>query len=270
MLGGRMLGGARRGRRTAPPRKTQPGAAGEHHHDRDAAAAASARARRPSCGAGTRPGSARAPRRTGRSRSACPAASGRASATAAARTPPITMRLVDRRRVDGRGRRDRAVRIRHRPRAVPVLAVVAVAGELAADAPDRVGRGQRRRDDVGELQVELAAVLGPRAARRARRRSARRRRPGRCRRTAGRRSRRCTRASRRRSRRSARRRPSRRRSRRCGRAPSGAWRPASPRPGTPAPEAEPERLDRQAEDVDLGLHSPRRATGSSWGSPRTR
>src|SRR5262249_11478670 len=47
-------------------------------------------------------------------------------------------RLVDRRRVDRLVGRHGAVRIRHRPGAVPRLAVVAVPGELAAAAADRV------------------------------------------------------------------------------------------------------------------------------------
>ena len=54
-------------------------------------------------------------------------------------------RLVDRRRVDGLVGRHGAVRIGHRPGPVPGLAVVAVAGELAADAADRVAERQRRR-----------------------------------------------------------------------------------------------------------------------------
>ena len=70
-------------------------------------------------------------------------------------------RLVDRRGVHGRVDRDRAVGIRHRPRAVPVLAVVAVTGELAADPADRVGRGERGDDGVGELEVQHAAVARP-------------------------------------------------------------------------------------------------------------
>ena len=121
-----MLGGsARRSRvaaavrRGATGRRASQHAADEHHRHRDQLRLRQPERRRRRCGAGTRPGSAPGPRRSGRSRSACPAASGRASATAAARTPPITMRLVDRRRVDGRRRRHRAVRDRPSPTARP-------------------------------------------------------------------------------------------------------------------------------------------------------
>ena len=68
-------------------------------------------------------------------------------------------RLVDRRRVHGHVGRHGAVRVGHRPRPVPRDAVVAVAGELAADPPDRVARGQRRR-----AHVERAALQASRGA----------------------------------------------------------------------------------------------------------
>ena len=70
-------------------------------------------------------------------------------------------RLVDRRRVDLLGGRHGAVGIGHRPRAVPRHAVVAVAGELAADAAERVADGERRRRHVEHLEPEEVAPPGP-------------------------------------------------------------------------------------------------------------
>ena len=70
-------------------------------------------------------------------------------------------RLVDRRRVDLLSVGDGAVGIGHRPGPVPGLAVVAVAGELAAAAPDRVAERQRRSGDVEQHQPEESAVPGP-------------------------------------------------------------------------------------------------------------
>ena len=70
-------------------------------------------------------------------------------------------RLVDRRRVDLLGGRHRPVRIRHRPRPVPGDAVVAVAGELAADAADRVADRERDGRDVEHLQRQELAPPGP-------------------------------------------------------------------------------------------------------------
>ena len=53
------------------------------------------------------------------------------------------------------------MRVGHRPGAVPGLAVVAVAGELAAAAPDRVAERQRRRAEVEQGEAEEAPVPGP-------------------------------------------------------------------------------------------------------------
>ena len=69
--------------------------------------------------------------------------------------------LVDRRRVDRLVDRLGAVRVGHRPGAVPGLAVVAVAGQLAADPPDRVAERQRRRAEVEQGGVEHAAPPRP-------------------------------------------------------------------------------------------------------------
>ena len=171
-------------------------------------------------------------------------------------------RLVDRRRVHGLGRRHRAVRIGHRPRAVPGDAVVAVARQLAADPPDRVARRQRHGRHVEHRQREPAPPGRPREHRRPRRRTRRRTRRGRSRRTgcrAGRpwrrtSSRRSTTAARRPGRRRARRRSSRRPSPAACRAPAVARR-ADARDHEPQPHHQPERLQGQAEDVDLGLHA---------------
>ncbi len=130
-------------------------------------------------------------------------------------TTPIDDRLVD--RASGwtwHVGRDGAVRVGHRPRAVPRDPVVAVARQLAADPADRVARGQRGRRPCRTCALRAARVPGPRTARRSRRRARRRRTRGRSRRTASRAgrpsrptsSRRSTTAARRRSRRSARRR----------------------------------------------------------------
>ncbi len=70
-------------------------------------------------------------------------------------------RLVDRRRVHLLGRRHGPVGVGHRPGAVPLLAVVAVARELAADAPDRVAQGQRGRREVEQGGAEVAAPPRP-------------------------------------------------------------------------------------------------------------
>ena len=72
-------------------------------------------------------------------------------------------RLVDRRRMDrhpGRGRH-RAVRIAHRPRQVPRLAVVAVAGDLAADPADRVAERERAAHRGPAAQPEEVAPARP-------------------------------------------------------------------------------------------------------------
>ena len=63
--------------------------------------------------------------------------------------------------MDGLVDRLGAVRVRHRPGAVPVLAVVAVAGEPAADPADRVAERQRGRSEVKERRAEEAPVPGP-------------------------------------------------------------------------------------------------------------
>ena len=91
-------------------------------------------------------------------------------------------RLVHRRRMDRGGRRHRAVRVGHRPRAAPRDPVVAVARQLAADAPDRVAGGQRHRDDVEHRQGQPAPPARPGQHRRQRPRTRRRTRPGPCRR----------------------------------------------------------------------------------------
>ena len=66
--------------------------------------------------------------------------------------------LVDRRRVHLVGGRDGPVRIGHRPRQVGGDAVVAVARELAAEPPDRVADRERGRAHVEQPVVEEAAV----------------------------------------------------------------------------------------------------------------
>src|SRR3954451_2125565 len=75
---------------------------------------------------------------------------------------PHRDRLVDRRRMDGMDRRHGPVRVTHRPRPVPLDAVVAVAGELAADPPDRVAECERNAADVEQRQVEQPAPPRPR------------------------------------------------------------------------------------------------------------
>src|SRR5919109_358630 len=70
-------------------------------------------------------------------------------------------RLVNRRRVHLLVRRHRAVRIRHRPRHIGRDAVVAVTGELAADAPDRVAERQPHRGGVEHLRGEPASPARP-------------------------------------------------------------------------------------------------------------
>ena len=72
--------------------------------------------------------------------------------------------LVDRSGVDRHARRRRhgPVRIAHRPRPVPGPAVVAVAGDLAADPPDRVAQRQPGPGHVEQRQREEAAPPRPR------------------------------------------------------------------------------------------------------------
>ena len=71
--------------------------------------------------------------------------------------------VVDRGRMDFHARRSRhrAVRVAHRPRTVPWLAVVAIAGELAADPADRLAGQQCRSGHVGQLEVEDFTPRGP-------------------------------------------------------------------------------------------------------------
>ena len=95
---------------------------------------------------------------------------------------PHRERLVDGRRVYLVVGRDRAVRVRHRPRQAGGLAIVAVARELAADPADRVAERQ-----AGAARSSSASARNPRhraqATTAARRRSRRRTRPGPTRRT---------------------------------------------------------------------------------------
>ena len=81
-------------------------------------------------------------------------------------------RLVDRRRVDlhpGR-RRHGPVRVAHRPRQVAHLAVVPVAGDLAADPPDPVAEHERHGRRGRGAEAQEVPPPGPDDARRWRRR----------------------------------------------------------------------------------------------------
>src|SRR5918911_144005 len=72
-------------------------------------------------------------------------------------------RLVDRRGLHGDAGRRRvgAVRIAHGPREVGGLAVVPVARDLAADAPDRVAERERRSGDVDERELQEPSPARP-------------------------------------------------------------------------------------------------------------
>ncbi len=72
-------------------------------------------------------------------------------------------RLVDRGRLDPDAgwRRHRPVRIAHRPRQRRHLAVVAVAGHLAPDPPDRVAHRQRDGGEVEQAEIEHPAPRRP-------------------------------------------------------------------------------------------------------------
>ena len=146
---------------------------GDHHREALELRRRQARRARRRCGAGTRRGSARGPASDEVSANRTPGRN--AVAQPPQRPGDAGPSPASRRSASGARSavgRHRAVRIGHRPRPVPGLAVVAVAGELAADAPDRVAEGERGRADVEQRQRRGSRAATPTAARRSRRRSA--------------------------------------------------------------------------------------------------